>query len=145
MKKEIIVYSDPNCNYCKDLKSVLDKEKISFTEKLTTEFADDWAKVMDITWMPILPTIVINDDSYIAPRRDFQTVQQGVELIKRVSNIENNTPKDIRILESIKSLQYNINNLHASFNAINAELQKKGTNGATPDVKEQTKENNKKE
>ena len=143
MKKEIIVYSDPNCNYCKDLKSVLDKEKISFTEKLTTEFADDWAKVMDITWMPILPTIVI-DDNYIVPRRDFQTVQQGIELIKRVANIENNTPKDIRILESIKSLQYNINNLHASFNAINAELQKKGITEATPGV-EETKEYNKKE
>ena len=138
MKKEIIVYTTSTCKYCTELKEELNKEKISFTEKLEEDFKDEWAQVMNTTWIPIFPTILVNDN-YIVPRRDFQAIQQAVELIKRFSNVENNITKEIRILESIKTLQFNLNSLIYSFNASQNMAQKTGIVGPT------TKENNKKE
>ena len=138
MKKEIIVYTTSTCKYCTELKEELNKEKISFTEKLNTEFVDDWEEIINTTWIPIFPTILVNDN-YIVPRRDFQAIQQAVELIKRFSNVENNITKEIRILESIKTLQFNLNSLIYSFNASQNMAHKTGIVGPT------TKENNKKE
>ena len=103
---KIIIYTNNTCGYCKQIKEELEKANLEFENKLTTENESEWQKVVNLTGMPTVPTLVYNDE-YFVPGRDFQTAQQ---IAARLLSFE--TPKctqSRRTFERVKTLNYNIN------------------------------------
>ena len=78
---EIVIYTNEQCPYCKQVKEELDKNKIKYINKLTSEFKDEWREVADLTGVPQVPTLFFKNN-YFAPGRDFGNQQHLVNLIK---------------------------------------------------------------
>ena len=70
MKKEITIYTNETCPYCKTIKEKLEEENIKFTEKDVLKFANEWSSISELTGMPQLPTLVFDKEYYI-PGRDY--------------------------------------------------------------------------
>ena len=103
---EIVIYTNEQCPYCKQVKEELDKNKIKYTNKLTSEFKDEWREVADLTGIPQVPTLFFKNN-YFAPGRDFGNQQHLIGIIKDFK--ESNVSYDRLAFERIKTLNYNIN------------------------------------
>lgn len=79
-QREVIMYTMKNCSFCKQLKELLDAKSIEYVEKDSETHINEWEQVKAVTMIPMFPTILL-DDEYFIPQRDFQTAQQGAELI----------------------------------------------------------------
>ena len=105
----MIIYTSETCPYCKQVKEELDKNKIKYTERLTTDWEEKWRDISQLTGLPTVPTIYY-ENSFIVPGRDFRNAVHLVEIIK---NYKDSTFQDTRhILEKIKTLTYN---MHMAF------------------------------
>jgi glutaredoxin len=103
---EIVIYTNEQCPYCKQVKEELDKNKIKYINKLTSEFKDEWREVADLTGIPQVPTLFFKNN-YFAPGRDFGNQQHLINLIKEFK--ESNINYDRLAFEKVKTLSYNIN------------------------------------
>ena len=108
MKKEIKIYTNESCDYCKTIKELLNKEKIDFSEKLVKDNQKDWQQIVRLTGLGTFPTIVIGNEYYI-PGRDFGGPEQMVNFLKNYQPQEANLSSDIRLLESFKTMAFSIN------------------------------------
>jgi glutaredoxin len=79
-QREVIIYTMKSCAFCKQLKDFLNEKSIEYIEKDTDVHQQEWEQVKSVTMIPMFPTILL-DDEYFIPQRDFQTAQQGAELI----------------------------------------------------------------
>ena len=126
--KEVILYTQSTCPYCKQMKEQMDQEGIKYVEKEWTEFPTEWQKVSETTQLGVFPTIEI-DGEYLVPRRDFQQIPQGIQRIiatanpKRVASFDN-----AQILEGFKTLNYNMGNAFQQLNKTIQPLQEFITN-----------------
>tara|TARA_R100001082_G_scaffold57828_1_gene31911 strand:- start:104 stop:502 length:399 start_codon:yes stop_codon:yes gene_type:complete len=103
--KKIEIYTNETCPYCKQVKEELEKNNIEFTEKLTSDFEQEYKSIVSLTGMPTVPTIKYKDE-YFVPGRDFVNAKQ---LISRLESFESNDYNDSRVtLERIKTLNYNM-------------------------------------
>ena len=103
--KKIEIYTNETCPYCKQVKEELEKNNIEFTEKLTSDFEQEYKSIVSLTGMPTVPTIKYKDE-YFVPGRDFVNAKQ---LINRLESFESNDYNDSRVtLERIKTLNYNM-------------------------------------
>jgi glutaredoxin len=105
MKEKIIIYTNENCGYCKELKDILKDKEIEFTEIVTTDYERQWNKVQAITHMSTTPTILFKD-SYFIPERDFNHPGQAVQILNSYEKPDLNSG-DV-MLERMKTLNYNI-------------------------------------
>ena len=105
MEEKVIVYSNPNCSYCKQLKDVLEQKGVDFVEKLKDDFVEEWNQVMYVVGMGVTPTVLFKG-TYFVPGRDFNNPNQLVEMLRYFSQPELNN--DELVLERIKTLNYNI-------------------------------------
>ena len=106
--KEVILYTQSTCPYCKQIKENLDSEGVKYIEKTNEEFPIEWMKVVGTTGLPVFPTVEI-DGNYLVPRRDFQQVPQGVNMIVGLANPDLEKPSDeIRMIEGLKTLNYHM-------------------------------------
>ena len=103
---KIIIYTNEQCPYCKQVKEELDKNKIKYINKLTNEFKDEWREIADLTGVPQVPTLFFKNN-YFAPGRDFGNQQHLIGIIKDFK--ESNVSYDRLAFERIKTLNYNIN------------------------------------
>ena len=121
--EKVRIYTQENCKYCEQVKSVFDKNNIDFIEISTKKHPKEWKKIMYMSTMGITPTILYKDFYFIA-NRDFQTPEQLVEILKDFSrpDVDNN----VLVLERTKTLNYNImlalQNLNEVINKINNRL-----------------------
>ena len=104
--KKITIYTAATCSYCKTLKEELEKNNIEFEDRITSEWKDEWHKIISLTGMPTTPTICY-EDSYFIPARDFGNPQQLVEILKHFQKPTFSETK--QTLEKIKTLNYSIN------------------------------------
>jgi len=104
--KKIIIYTAATCGYCKTLKQELEKNNIEFENRITSEWKDEWHKIISLTGMPTTPTICY-EDSYFIPARDFGNPQQLIQLLKNFKKSEFSESR--QALEKIKTLNYSIN------------------------------------
>tara|TARA_Y100000592_G_scaffold98036_1_gene170127 strand:+ start:712 stop:1248 length:537 start_codon:yes stop_codon:yes gene_type:complete len=105
---EVTIYTQSTCPYCTNMKKTMDDEGIKYVEKEFTKFPQEWASVIDITQVPVFPTIKIGDE-FLVPRRDFQQVAQAIPRIIQMANPEKIIPsKEVKIIEGLKTLNYNI-------------------------------------
>ena len=116
MKEKITIYTNETCPYCKTIKETLEKEKIKFTEKLTSEFTNEWSSISELTGLAQLPTLVFNKEYYI-PGRDYFSPEHLISLIK--NSKESKFDYSTRSFERIKTLNFNILN---AFNKLDTTL-----------------------
>ena len=106
--KEVILYTQSTCPYCKQIKEKLDSEGVKYVEKTNEEFPIEWMKVVGTTGLPVFPTVEI-EGNYLVPRRDFQQVPQGVSMIVGLANPDLEKPSDeVRMIEGLKTLNYHM-------------------------------------
>ena len=106
MKKDkIVIYTNENCPYCKQIKEKLEENNIKFTNKLTTEHTKEWDAVIGFTGIPTVPTVYYKDNYFVAAR-DFSNPEHLVNILnnfeKSKFTIEEQT------YEKLKTLNYNI-------------------------------------
>ena len=105
-----------SCAYCKEVKEKLTELNIDFIEKDKTKFSDEWYKIVQLTGMPIFPTIYIRGE-YFVPNRDFQNPTQILNIIEyMVSEEYKEWDIQTRIYEKLKTINYSIYN---QFNKLN--------------------------
>lgn len=90
MNKYLILFTMKGCPYCEDIKSKLTEEKIEYIERDIDEHSDEYDIFTEVTENEYVPAFMIIDDSetntqskLFAPERDFNTLDEGVELIKK--------------------------------------------------------------
>jgi len=105
MKKEITIYTNETCPYCKTIKEKLKEENIKFIEKDILKFTDEWNSMSELTGMAQLPTLVFDKEYYI-PGRDYFSPEHLISLIK--NSKESKFDYSTRSFERIKSLNFNI-------------------------------------
>jgi|TARA_R110001592_G_C12706098_1_gene707291 glutaredoxin len=120
-----VVYTMKNCSYCKLTIEELEKANISFTQKDIDEHRPEWEEVMLITGLPKTPTIFFND-TYLLPMRDFRNPDQLTKILDSLK--DNKKHSNMIIIETLKTLNYNI---AEAFNNLNKSLQKLQENTAS--------------
>ena len=122
MKKEIVVYTAENCEFCKEVTKKIKEENIKFTEKSTEKFQKDWNNVINVVHMNSTPIIWFKN-TYFVPQRDFGTSSQVIEILK---NYEKPNENDSFVVsERIKTLNFNlINMVNNTYNVVK-EINKK--------------------
>jgi glutaredoxin len=103
--KKITIYTSETCPYCNTIKETLEKNDIKFTEKLISEYKEEWGDIGSLTNMSQTPTIIINNE-YFVPGRDFFNPEHLINIIKEFK--KSKFDYSIRSFERIKSLNFNI-------------------------------------
>ena len=116
MSKKVIIYTMSECAYCKELKEKLNAANVEFVEKDKEKFNGEWFRVVQLTGIPIFPTVNI-DGEYLVPNRDFQNPTQILNIIEYMTSDEyKEWDIQTKIYEKLKTLSYSINN---QFNNLN--------------------------
>tara|TARA_Y100000034_G_C6660291_1_gene289429 strand:+ start:50 stop:595 length:546 start_codon:yes stop_codon:yes gene_type:complete len=106
--KEVLIYTDKNQPHLKQFTDILTQEGIRFNEADITENKDEWAKVITITNLGLLPTVLVNKN-FLIQRRDFQNPQQLVGAIQHFANPNFENPTfEGQVLEQMKTNNYNL-------------------------------------
>tara|TARA_Y100000004_G_scaffold177773_1_gene219691 strand:+ start:326 stop:721 length:396 start_codon:yes stop_codon:yes gene_type:complete len=108
MNKEIIMYTNSTCGFCKETKKALDKANIKYIEKTLKENQDEWGVVQLITGVPLFPTIKAGN-RYLCPRRDWQQPDQLVQILGYVDKLKD-IDEETKLIEAFKTLTYSFNN-----------------------------------
>ena len=103
--EKITIYTQSACGYCKTIKDALDKNNIEFEEKLINEHLDEWSRINSLTNIPTTPTIHYKENYFVAGR-DFPNPEVLVNILKNFNG--NNDVSLFKVLENIKTLNYNI-------------------------------------
>tara|TARA_B100000287_G_C20270271_1_gene637697 strand:- start:194 stop:649 length:456 start_codon:yes stop_codon:yes gene_type:complete len=139
-QKEVVIYTMKSCAFCKQLKDILNEKSIEYIEKDSEVHSNEWEQVKAVTMIPMFPTVLL-DDEYFIPQRDFQTAQQGADLISYRVTTNWVRPNPLPTLhEGIKTVNGAIgilsNRLTALSSTINNLQQKIDMMGANQPVKE---------
>ena len=106
MKKDkIVIYTNENCPYCKQVKEELEKNDIKFTNRLTSDHEEEWNNIITLTGMPTTPTIYYKNN-YFVPARDFKNEDHLLHIINNFK--ESAFPIERQLLELNKTLNYNM-------------------------------------
>ena len=103
---KIEIYTNETCPYCKAIKEELTNKNIKFKNKLTSDFKDEYQEIVNLTGIPTVPTIKYNDE-YFVPGRDFNNVQQVINLLESFKPSKYTESR--KIFERIKTLNFHIN------------------------------------
>ena len=94
MDKLLILFSMKGCPFCEQIKSSLTESKIDFVERDIDDYKEEYDLFVEATDNEFVPAFMIIDEVsespktfLYAPERDFQDLQEGVEIIKRHFNI----------------------------------------------------------
>ena len=117
-KNKIVIYTNEQCPYCKQIREELTKKNIEFEEKSTSDFTDEYQEIVNLTGIPTVPTIKCNDE-YFIPGRDFGAPQQLVNLLETFKDSSFSDSR--KTLERIKTLNYQMN---TAFNRLDQLLRK---------------------
>tara|TARA_Y100001963_G_scaffold87506_1_gene120936 strand:- start:196 stop:606 length:411 start_codon:yes stop_codon:yes gene_type:complete len=118
-KEEIIIWTNPGCPYCKQIKEELDKNNIKYKNKDTGEHEDEWTHIGNLIGMFTVPTLFFKN-TYFTAGRDFANPEHLINLINNYK--ESKFSIEVQTFEKIKTLNYGINtafnNLANSINKI---------------------------
>ena len=104
---KIIIYTNEQCPYCKQVKEELTKNEVEFENRFTKDFEDQWKSISGLTGMPTVPTIYYQGD-YLVAGRDFPNPQMLVNILKNYTPLSLNFSNERQALERVKTLNYNI-------------------------------------
>ena len=102
---KIIIYTNEQCPYCKQVKEELTKNNMEFENRLTTEFEEEWKNVNNLTNIPTVPTLLYKNN-YFVSGRDFGNPSHLVAILNNFE--ESNFSIEKQTFEKIKTLNYNM-------------------------------------
>jgi len=117
-----IIYTNETCPYCNQVKEELTKENIEFENRLTSDFTEEYQKIVNLTGMPTVPTINLGDEFFVAGR-DFQNVQQLTNILKTFEGSPYSESR--KAFERVKTLNYNINMAFSSLDKLLKQIESK--------------------
>ena len=117
-----IIYTNETCLYCNQVKEELTKENIEFENRLTSDFTEEYQKIVNLTGMPTVPTINLGDEFFVAGR-DFQNVQQLTNILKTFEGSPYSESR--KAFERVKTLNYNINMAFTSLDKLLKQIENK--------------------
>jgi len=120
--KEITIYTQSTCGYCKTIKDELIKNNMEFTEILVNKSMSKWNDIVRLTGLPTTPTIDYMSN-YFIPGRDYTSPEQLIAVLKNFKKSEFSESR--QILEKVKTLNSNIN---IAFGRLDQLLRKIETN-----------------
>ena len=103
---KIVIYTNEQCAYCKQIKEELNKSNINFEEKLTKDYLETWQNINSLTGIPTVPTIYYKNN-YFVPIRDFANPQHLINILNNFK--ESKFSIEQQTFEKIKTLNYSIN------------------------------------
>ena len=126
MKEKITIYTNETCPYCKEIKDLLKKNEIDFTEKLTSEHTEEWHQITELLAMGQLPTLSFNKEFFV-PSRDYMNPEHLIQLIKNYK--KSKYDYSIRSYERIKTMNSQmgqaVQQLFVKINNIESQLKGK--------------------
>jgi glutaredoxin len=121
-KDKITIYTNETCGYCTSIKVSLDKEKIKYTEVITTEEENKaWQDIVSLTGMPTVPTIIFKNEIFVAGR-DFQSPEQLLQIIK-MFNPSKHLKEDL-IEQRLRTLGYGVQTSMQRLDALLKNIEK---------------------
>jgi glutaredoxin len=89
MDKVVVLFTMEGCPYCEMMKNKLSEEKLLFIERDINEHKEEYDMFVEITENDFVPAFMIIESpqdkpqSYLfAPERDFNEIDEGVEIIR---------------------------------------------------------------
>jgi glutaredoxin len=89
MDKVVVLFTMEGCPYCEMMKNKLSEEKLSFIERDINEHKEEYDMFVEITENDFVPAFMIiespqkDPQSFLfAPERDFNEIDEGVEIIR---------------------------------------------------------------
>ena len=114
--EKIIIYTNENCPYCKQVKEFFGENDVKFTEKLIKDHEEEWNNITNLTVTPTVPTVFYKDN-YFVPARDFPNPQVLLNVLK---NFKQSSFSETRqLLEKVKTLNFNMSQ---AFNRLDHRL-----------------------
>ena len=88
MSKHVIIFSMKGCPHCHEFKEMLYNENIEYIDADIEDHSEEYEMFVQITENDFVPAIMLVDEEnsnnkFYAPDRDFEDLEQGVELIKK--------------------------------------------------------------
>lgn len=90
MSKIVVLFTMKGCPHCTDLKTKLTEQNITFYERDIFEHSDEYDVFSEITENEYVPAFMIMEDdeknpntSFYAPGNGFESLDEGVEIIKK--------------------------------------------------------------
>lgn len=90
MDKYVVLFTMKGCPHCDNLKTKLKEEQIEYFERDIDENSDEYDLFVEITNNEYVPAFMIIEDDdknpsskLFAPERDFETLDEGLEIIKK--------------------------------------------------------------
>ena len=118
----LTIYTSESCHYCKQIKEVLMRNKIDYTEKTTTDFNKEWNNIVDLLGSNMLPTILFKGN-YLTPGRDFNNPQDILTYMKDFTLTEHSV--EHKTLERLRTLNYSIHLAFRNLDGILREIDRK--------------------
>lgn len=98
--KKVILYTMKGCPHCHDMKEMLDENNVIYSERDIDEYEDEYNLFVEATDNEFIPAFMlleldlINEEiqdkpkqvQLLAPDRDFQELEEALELVKRFLN-----------------------------------------------------------
>jgi glutaredoxin len=88
MDKILILFTMEGCPYCDQMKEKLVQENIEYYERDIDQYKEEYDLFVEITNNDYVPSFMIIDEKdnskskLFAPDRDFNEINEGVEIIK---------------------------------------------------------------
>ena len=80
----VIIYTIPQCSYCNELKEILTKEGVAFTD-VNVDLPENeaiYTKINELTKSDQVPIIRVKQQ-LLVPNVSFQSIQEAAELTKK--------------------------------------------------------------
>lgn len=88
-EKQLVVFTMKGCPWCEDMKKSLKENEIDFLDRDINEYEEEYSLFVEITENDFVPAFMIIEDvndlsktKLFAPDRDFDGIEQGIEIIK---------------------------------------------------------------
>ena len=107
--KEIIVYNQPgSCGVCDNVRKALEAEEIKYINKTISENEQEYNEITSLLNFSSRPIVVVNG-YFLAYRRDFNSPEELVNIVRWVGNPTHvNSSHDSKLIEHLKTTQHNI-------------------------------------
>ena len=105
--EKIIIYTNEQCPYCKQVKEELTKNEVEFENRFTKDFELAWRDISGLTGMPTVPTIQYQGD-YLVAGRDFPNPQALVNILKDYRPLDWSFSYERLTIERVKTLNYSM-------------------------------------
>ena len=118
----MIIYTNKNCPYCKQVIKSFNDNNIKYVSKITSEFQEEFNEISDLIGMSQVP-LVVYKNQYFAPARDFPNPQVLIDRLKSFK--ESNFSETTQLLEKVKTLNFNISQAFAKLDQRLTKLENK--------------------